>query len=232
MAVKNINLLLLSALFLLLTFKIYSQTSSPMEVKVEGGRTVILKPDHTWEFKKSVQSTGKVSVAQIEDFIRREFGDQVKVETALNDDPSYLFGDFNGDKYPDIVVLVNVEQGREELKKHRVKYINTDPYSRTNGSELDPVSKLGANCLGMAIIHGTEGGWNVSSPAAKYLIYDCFSSFKLFRKGQVIRRGSGSEGLTPKPKGDSIFLDLETGGTALVYWNGQTYRGFGLRGGD
>jgi hypothetical protein len=48
----------------------------------------------------------------------------------------------------------------------------------------------------------------------------------------LVKRGNGSKGATPKLKGDSIFLDLETGGTSLIYWNGQTYKGFGIRLGD
>jgi hypothetical protein len=88
------------------------------------------------------------------------------------------------------------------------------------------------NCLGIAIIHGTAMGWVAAEPAGKFMVYNCFSSFRLIRKGQRIRRGGGSTGPTPIPKGDSIFLDLESGATALVYWNRKTYRGFGLRMGD
>ena len=174
----------------------------------------------------------KVSLKEIEDVVRVEFGDQVSVESALNAAPSYLLGDFNGDAHTDIAVLVKAERGRAELKEHGVKYLDTNPYSRTNGSERDPVSTMGHNCLGIAIMHGTATGWNVPNPAAKFLVYDCFSAFRLFRKNQRIRRGSGSQGTTPKPKGDSILLDLESGGASLIYWNGRTYRGFGLRGGD
>ena len=183
-------------------------------------------------FAQNKRVNAKVTVTQIEDVVRKEFGDQVKAQTALNSEPFYLLGDFNGDGHPDIAVLVNVEEGRAELKQHGVKYLDTDPYSRTNGSEINPLSAMGHNCIGIAIIHGTAVGWNVPHPAAKFLVYDCFSAFRLFRKGLRIRRGSGSQGTTPKPKGDSIFLDLETGGTSLIYWNGRTYRGFGLRGGD
>jgi hypothetical protein len=189
---------------------------------------LIVSPVYT----QSRRGKANVSEAQLQDVVRKEFGDQVKVQPALNSEPFYLLGDFNGDGRQDIAVLVNIEQGRAELKQHGVKYLDADPHSRTNGSEIDPKSAMGHNCIGIAIIHGTSDGWNVLNPAGKFLVYDCFSAFRLFRKGQRIRRGSGSQGPTPKPKGDSIFLDLETGGTSLIYWNGRTYRGFGLRGGD
>jgi arylsulfatase A-like enzyme len=178
---------------------------------------------------KKYQSEGRSRPLDIiSSTIRDQFGPKLKV---FNDNSRYyLRGDFNGDGLGDIAVEVNVEEGREELKGHEVKYIDINPYEVTNGIESDPVSNMGQNCLGIAIIHGTAAGWH--APSAKYIFYECFSDFRMIRKGQKIYRGSGSRGPTPVPKGDSIQLDLETGGTMLIYWNGKTYRGFGQRGGD
>jgi hypothetical protein len=173
-----------------------------------------------------------VPLGQIETVVHDGFGSKVKVESHLGSEPFYLLGDFNGDGFSDIAVLVNIEEARAELKNHEVRYINIDPYSRQNGLQIDPLSHDSHNCLGIAIVHGTREGWKAANPAGRFMVYECFSSFRLIRKGQRIRRGSGSRGRTPVPKGDSILLDLETGGTALVYWNGKTYRGFGIRGGD
>jgi hypothetical protein len=160
--------------------------------------------------------------------IRSQFGSKLKV---INDtSPYYLQGDFNGDGVGDIAVLVNSEDGREELKDHNVKYIDIDPWRGSNGQEKDPVSDIWNNCLGIAVIHGTAAGWD--APAAKYIFYQCFTPFRIVRKGQKIRKGRASTGPTPVPKGDSIQLDLENGATMLVYWNGKTYRGFGQRIGD
>jgi hypothetical protein len=172
-----------------------------------------------------------VSLEQLQTAIHNGFGGNVKVGSDLVN-PFYVLGDFNGDGFSDIAVVVNIEEARGELKSHAVKYVDADPWSRNNGSMIDPLMADGRNCLGIAIIHGTALGWQAAAPADKFMLYNCFSSLRLIRKGQRIRRGSGSRGLTPIPKGDSIFLDLESGATALVYWNGKTYRGFGLRGGD
>jgi hypothetical protein len=180
------------------------------------------------------QSTGKgrqnISVDQIHTAIRNGFGPKTKIETV--DGQSYLPGDFNGDGFSDIAVLLNIEEARADLKDHGVKFIDADPWSRRNGAQIDPITDDMFNCLGIAIIHGTAVGWAAAEPAGKFMVYNCFSSFRIIRKGQRLRRGSGSRGPTPKPKGDSIFLDLESGGTAVVYWNGKTYRGFGIRLGD
>jgi hypothetical protein len=172
------------------------------------------------------------ALGQIEAVVRDGFGPRVKVESQLGSEPFYLLGDFNGDGFSDMAVLVNIEEAGADLKGHGVKFINVDPYSRRNGLQIDPLSHDSQNCLGIAIVHGTAAGWKAAKPAGRFMVYECFSSFRLIRKGQRIRRGGGSSGRTPVPKGDSILLDLETGGTALTYWDGRTYRGFGIGGGD
>lgn len=179
-----------------------------------------------------VASSSQDQLQQVRSVIRTGFGPKVEVESALSSDPFYLLGDFNGDGFQDIAVLVNIEQARPDLKKHNVKFVDASPWSSTNGRQIDPESQDSHNCLGVAIIHGTVSGWKGADITDKFMFYDCFSAFRLVRKGQRIRRGSGSQGATPRPKGDSIFLDLESGATALVYWNGKTYRGFGIRMGD
>jgi hypothetical protein len=189
-------------------------------------------PSYARQRRGGSGSLSKVPLAQIESVVRNGFGFKVKVESQLGAEPFYLLGDFNGDGFSDIAVLVNIEEARADLKNYGVRYINTDPYSRQNGLQIDPLSHDLQNCLGLAIIHGSSAGWDAPNPQGKYMTYECFSSFRLVRKGERIRRGSGSSGPTPVPKGDSIFLSLETGGTALLYWNGKTYRGFGIRIGD
>ena len=189
-------------------------------------------PSHALQRKGGSRSSSNVPVEQIANVVNNGFGSKVRVESQLGAEPFYLLGDFNGDGFSDIAVLVNIEEARAELKNYGVRYINTDPYSRQNGMQIDPLSHDSQNCLGIAIIHGSSAGWEAPNPQGKFMTYECFSSFRLVRKGQRIRRGRGSSGPAPVPKGDSVFLNLETGGTALVYWNGKTYRGFGIRIGD
>ena len=168
---------------------------------------------------------------QVRSVIHSGFGPKVEVESALSDDPFYILGNFNGDRFQDIAVLVNIEQARADLRKHNVRFVEVSPWSRRNGLQIDPETQDSHNCLGVAIIHGTALGWK-SADTDKFMFYDCFSSFRLVRKGHKVRRGSGSQGPTPRLKGDAIFLDLESGATAIVYWNGRSYRGFGIRMGD
>lgn len=173
----------------------------------------------------------KPSIQQIENIVLKEFGRNVRLEKDLNSTAPYLLGDFNGDNYFDIAILLNIEKGKSDIKNSNAIFLDTNPYSQGNGKILN-LDDVGQNCLAIGILHGKSMNWNDFDVLAKYLTYECFSSFKLFKKSRLVKRGNGSKGATPKLKGDSIFLDLETGGTTLIYWNGQTYKGFGIRLGD
>lgn len=175
-------------------------------------------------------SKTSVPTEDIEAAVRNAFG--VKVRVLTRDRPFFLTGDFNGDGKPDIAVLVNIENAREELAAHSVKFIDIDPHSRRNGSQIDPLTTSRHNCVGVAIVHGTAAGWTITQPGNRYMFYECFSPFRLIRRNQRIPRGNGARGTAPVLKGDAIQLELESGGRAIVYWNGHTYRGFSQRIGD
>ena len=172
----------------------------------------------------------KAPAEEIEAAVHNAFGARVQVMTS--DHPFFLTGDFNGDGNTDIAILVNIENGRVELAGHGVKFIDIDPHSKKNGMQIDPLSTSNHNCLGVAIIHGTPAGWMTSPPGNRYMFYECFSPFRLIHRKQRVRRGDDAKGATPVLKGDAIQLELETGGRTVVYWNGQTYRGFSQRIGD
>jgi hypothetical protein len=172
----------------------------------------------------SVEVSKKIGAAEIEAVLQREFGSNVTVHEGA---PFYLLDDFNGDGFVDLAAMVNIEKAGADLKRHQVQFIDVD-----RGSRIDPLTHEFHNCLGLAIIHGRSAGWQAADPAGKFMIYECFSGFKLIRKGQRIPRGRASGGPTPKPPGGSVLLDLESGGTKLVYWKGTTYRSFYIRIGD
>ena len=97
--------------------------------------------------------------------------------------PWYRLGDFNGDGFQDLAVLVLVESGREELRKHGVRYIDIDPFSKRNGSELDPLTEMGQHCLGLAVFHGSSRFWSGALLGVPALVYDCFSECRVIGKG-------------------------------------------------
>jgi hypothetical protein len=170
------------------------------------------------------------SAQDIEAAVQNAFGSKVRV--MASDHPFFLTGDYNGDGNADIAILVNIENGREGLTGHGVKFIDIDPHSKQNGVQIDPLSTSNHNCVGVAIIHGTPAGWMTSLPGNRYMFYECFSPFRLIHRKQRLRRGADARGPTPVLQGDAIELELETGGRTIVYWNGRTYRGFSRRIGD
>src|SRR6267142_6965742 len=90
----------------------------------------------------------RIGAEQLKKLVREELGSKVKAAVGIMSEPTYLFGDFNGDGYSDIAVMVLVEEGRDELKSHGVNYLDVDPYSRTNGRQAD-LAGMGQNCLGV-----------------------------------------------------------------------------------
>ncbi|HEV8485464.1 MAG TPA: hypothetical protein VGV87_18115 [Blastocatellia bacterium] len=170
------------------------------------------------------------SLESVAALVRSTLTSQAEVFDRGN--PWYEQGDFNGDGLQDLAVLVLVESGREELRKHGVKYINIDPFSRSNGLQLDPLTDMGQHCLGLAILHGSSRSWSGAMLGVPVLVYDCFSGCRVIKKGTYVRRGRASRARSPVLKGDALQLELETGGQTLVYWDGRTYRGFARRTGD
>lgn len=172
--------------------------------------------------QSKAKKIAKVPRNKIEQLIHKEYGPKVRVN---ENDKYYLQGDFNDDGKLDVAIMVYPDEARYELTKYKVKFINTNPNSPSAGLLLDPVEEMGKSCAGIAIVHGGIGGWD-KEIIDKYIIYSCYVSFKLIPKGTKLRRGDGSEGRTPKPKGDSFFIYYETSGTGTLYWNGKTYLSF------
>lgn len=171
---------------------------------------------------------------ELSELVKQEVGSKVKPALGVISEPVYVLSDFNGDGHSDVAIVVVIEEGRDELKNHGVRFLDVDPFSRTNGRELDPNNqdKMWKNCLGLVVLHGSAKDWDPRAISDKFIIYDCFSSIRHIPKGAPIRRGRKSTGPPPRLKGDAILLDLESGAQTLVYWDGKTYRGFSIRRGD
>jgi len=169
---------------------------------------------------------------ELSDLVRQQVSSKVKPAVGVISEPVYVLSDFNGDGFKDVAVVVVVEEGRDQLKNHGVRYLDVDPFSKTNGRELEPTEKMGHNCLGLVFLHGSAKDWDPRTISDKFFIYDCFSSIRQVPKGVPIRRGRTSAGPPPRLKGEAIVLDLESGAQTLVYWDGKTYRGFSIRRGD
>jgi hypothetical protein len=171
----------------------------------------------------------QLSAEDVRRLLSSEAGDLVQWVSDMQ--PSNLTGDFNGDGAQDVAIVVKVEEPKGSIKARGIKYFSVDPYSKNNGRELDPATAMGQNCLGLLFLNGAGKGAS-RQPAGRYLVYDCFSSIKLLRKGARVPVKVKGAAKIPRPAGDSIILDMENGSQTLIYWDGKGYRGFGLTTGD
>lgn len=149
--------------------------------------------------------------------LAKALGEPVRIETGLT---SHTFmGDFNGDRRPDLAVFVDLPPLKAKLKARGVHFVDVDPWSKTNGKEVDPEQGITSSCVGVVILHAGKQGWH--EPEALYAFYDCMSGMKVEPRGKK-----------KKARGDSLLLDLESGAVVRVSWDGKTYRGATVRGGD
>jgi len=161
------------------------------------------------------------------------FGPAVEPLTALK--PFYLTGDFNGDRIPDLLVVVQIKLKRSELLKD-VTVLNPF-YSGRFHSPGYPTDPAADPRRGFAIIHGSKAGWKTPLPRGKYLLAgespitvtmsfatgapgEGNSYFRLVKKGSKEYRTTFRQ---PKARGD--LIDLPTNGAgSYLYWNGRTYQ--------
>lgn len=217
-------------------YLVYAKQSQDKRLIVEGcGRTTPATnagEDLSFILRQTPPDNLSIRPAELTFLVQHEISSKAKPALGMISEPVYVLNDFNGDGFLDVAVVVSMEQGRDELKNHGVRYLDVDPFSKTNGRELEQTEKMGQNCLGLAILHGSSKQWDLRAVSDKFIIYDCFSSIRRVPKGVPIRRGRRSTGPPPRLKGDAILLDLESGAQSLIYWDGKTYRGFSIRPGD
>lgn len=161
--------------------------------------------------------------AQIEAAVRRAFGPGVEMMWEFR--PYSLTGDFNGDRFSDLAVMVRVRAPSGRLAKG-VTILNPWDIRRTAAG--------GSSGLALAIIHGGRKGWS-GAPLRRYLLTDrdFFATpiwqssapkdlIGLVRKPRATQQGRR---LLPRPaKGDAIRVATEAGINTLLYWDGKTYR--------
>jgi hypothetical protein len=154
--------------------------------------------------------------------VSRGFGKGVGL--ASEHKPCFLVGDFNGDGRPDLVALVRWGRDKGSLPPG-VRLL--DPWKPAVGDGE------GGSRLALAVIHGSESGWEGPAPAASFLLTSRpYFSTPMWEAAQprllsLAKRSARRKG-DPIPvraaRGDAVILPTEAGIDIQLYWDGRTYR--------
>lgn len=173
-------------------------------------------------FASALQGAETLSEAQIERIVSDNLGAEAEVAGPITLAlPRYRWARLTVASEPVLLVPVLIDSAKGRLDVRGVKAINV-PGQR--GSADD---NIGANCLGLALFHGMAPDATQSRPSSVHMLYECFSGYTQVAKGAPILRH-----LKPRPAGEAVLLDLETGGQLLIYWSGNGYRTKIVRIGD
>lgn len=154
--------------------------------------------------------------------VRREFGSAF--EMVQTHQPHFLIGDFNGDRFSDLAVLV-----RRKISgtvSRRVTSVNPWMILRS--------TSVAQGGLALGILHGEKKGWE-GTALRRFLLSDgAFFATPIWQDsaqkdliGLLRRPRATDQGgrLLPRPaKGDAIRVATEAGIDTYLYWDGKSYR--------
>ena len=181
------------------------------------------------------------SPSSLRDTLQKSFGSAVEPVTAFK--PYYLTGDFNRDGAQDILIVVRIKGPRAELPPGVNVY---NPFGRPKA--VFPADPAANPTLALAIIHGSQPGWQTAPALEKFLMFGetpvlilnygrVTSAESQDKKNLMELLGKRSakfraDGWPPAAaKGDSIVLGTEAT-DSILYWNGKNYRWEEAEGGE
>ena len=169
------------------------------------------------------------------------FGSSLEPMTGFK--PFYLVGDFNADGAQDLVVVVRIKRLSPDLPMD-VKVYN--PFERPKA--IFPDDPAANPTLALAIIHGSQMGWQTQPAAQKFLLFgqtpililqyqratstnpdDGKNLMELLKKRSRVWGDLGWS--SSAAKGDAMLLGTEAT-DSILYWNGTNYRWVEGKGGE
>jgi hypothetical protein len=173
------------------------------------------------EMTQQATAAPVMDIKTIDALVDQYFGpDTVAFKDETPEMPRYLWGNFNGDGMPDLVIPLDVEKARASIGKFALTVIPLH-----GGKTI--AEEIGQHCLALGILQGRDHSYQPFVAARVFFLYECFSGYAKVAPHAALARAAGLN-----LSGDSISLDLENGGQTLIYWHGNNYRGLLLQGGD
>jgi hypothetical protein len=152
--------------------------------------------------------------AEMRAAVQRNYEDAVSIDTTK----PYLIGDFNGDHFEDIAIVVKPGKGKlSEINSEFANWILEDPHRLEARQNPNRVSN---NEVLLAVIHGHErDGWRNAMARQTYLLKNAVGAE--FEKQSPQQISTGSKSL-PVLRGDVIREKLD-GTSGIIFWTGAKY---------
>jgi hypothetical protein len=159
--------------------------------------------------------------------LRRVFGDDVLAERATT--PFFIVGDFNGDNYQDLAVIVRPAPGKlQDINGELANWIIQDadtffvppPNQRVVSTPVIPEAKVAEREQVLAIIHGHgPQGWRNPDARQGYLVKHAAAAF-LGTAPSISQKAIRAMHL---PVETDIIKEVRKNKKGFLFWTGSAY---------
>ena len=156
---------------------------------------------------------------EVQQAVKRVFKEAVLIDTSHN--PTFIVGDFNGDRSQDIAVVLKPASDKlSELNEEAPTWILRDLAGPTQPGS--PRLRVGAKDKLLAIIHGYDAqGWRDHQATQTYLLKNAAGSGMATYSAKDFL-ATHQESKMPKLQGDLVGEELG-GKSGYLYYAGATY---------
>jgi hypothetical protein len=155
----------------------------------------------------------------VQQAVKRVFKNAALIDE--NGSPSFVVGDFNGDRSEDIAVIIKTAPGKvSEMNQQFPPWILKDPFVNSEPG-MTPLRVSERETL-LAVIHGYGAtGWHDSQATQTYLLKNVLGeNIETRTKAEAIAANQGKK--LPQLQGDLISETLR-GKQGYLYYAGSTY---------
>jgi hypothetical protein len=156
---------------------------------------------------------------EVKEAVRRVFKDSVEIDSRRT--PVFIDGDFNGDSYRDLAVVIKPAPNKlADLNEEFPTWILKDPFS---GDETRiPRLRVAADNTLLAVIHGYgPNGWRDPQATQTFLLKNAVGSGMAANQPKDLAKTNEAK-KTPYLRGD-VISQVVDGTSGYLYFEGATY---------